>query len=123
MKIIIDISEEMHNSIANGSFGAKYNIYDLCGLIMNGIPLPKVTNAEEAEQYPILSQKDLNLKIYCDDADEHVYLKVNNNLYDLTKMIGRRIALRIFYEVGEDKEKLIKFYKSIAPQLKSNKED
>lgn len=41
MKIVIDIPEEMHKSIEQGSFGAKYTIYDLVGCVMNGKPLPK----------------------------------------------------------------------------------
>lgn len=40
MQVIIDIPEEMHKSIEQGSFGAKYTIYDLFGCVMNGIPLP-----------------------------------------------------------------------------------
>lgn len=41
MQIVIDIPEEMIISLEQDSFGAKYNIYDLVGCIMNGIPLPK----------------------------------------------------------------------------------
>lgn len=40
MQVIIDIPEEMHKSIEQGSFGAKYTIYDLFGCVMNGTPLP-----------------------------------------------------------------------------------
>lgn len=41
MQIVVDIPDEIIKSIENGSFGAKYNIYDLCGFIVNGTPLPK----------------------------------------------------------------------------------
>lgn len=41
MKIVIDIPEEMRTALEQGSFGAKYNIYDLAGCVMNGTPLPK----------------------------------------------------------------------------------
>lgn len=41
MQIVVDIPDEIIKSIENGSFGAKYNIYDLCGFIMNSTPLPK----------------------------------------------------------------------------------
>ena len=42
MQVIIDIPEEMHKSIQQGSFGAKYTIYDLVGCVMNGTPQPKM---------------------------------------------------------------------------------
>ena len=41
MKVIVDIPKEMRKSIEDGSFGAKYNMYDLCGCIMNGTVLPE----------------------------------------------------------------------------------
>ena len=41
MKIVIDIPKEMHKALVQGSFGAKYNMYDLVGCVMNGILLPK----------------------------------------------------------------------------------
>lgn len=41
MQIVIDIPDEIIESIENGSFGAKYNIYDLCGFIVNSTLLPK----------------------------------------------------------------------------------
>lgn len=40
MRMIIEIPEEMHKALEQGSFGAKYNIYDLVGCIMNGTILP-----------------------------------------------------------------------------------
>lgn len=41
MKIVIDIPKEMHKALEQGSFGAKYNMYDLVGVVMNGTPLSK----------------------------------------------------------------------------------
>ena len=41
MQIVIDIPKEMHKAFVQGSFVAKYNMYDLVGCVMNGIPLPK----------------------------------------------------------------------------------
>ena len=41
MKIVIDIPKEMHKALVQGSFGAKYNVYDLVGCVMNGTLLPK----------------------------------------------------------------------------------
>lgn len=41
MQIVIDIPEEMVMALKQGSFGAKYNMYDLVGCVMNGTPLPK----------------------------------------------------------------------------------
>ena len=42
MQIVIDIPEEMTKAIEQGSFGAKYNMYDIIGCVMNGVPLEKV---------------------------------------------------------------------------------
>ncbi len=39
MKIIIDIDEEMIKALEQGCFGAKYNMYDLVGCVMNGTPI------------------------------------------------------------------------------------
>ena len=41
MKYVIDIPNEMHKALEQGSFGAKYNMYDIVGCVMNGTPLPK----------------------------------------------------------------------------------
>ena len=41
MKIVIDIPDDMIKSLEQGNFGAKYNIYDLVGYLMNGTPLPE----------------------------------------------------------------------------------
>lgn len=41
MKIVIEIPKGMVKALEQGCFGAKYNIYDLCGCVMNGTPLPK----------------------------------------------------------------------------------
>lgn len=41
MQIVIDIPGEMVKALEQGCFGAMYNIYDLCGCVMNGTPLPK----------------------------------------------------------------------------------
>lgn len=41
MEIVIKIPDDMIKSLEQGNFGAKYNIYDLVGYLMNGTPLPK----------------------------------------------------------------------------------
>ena len=41
MEIVVKIPDDMIKSLEQGSFGAKYNIYDLVGFLMNGMPLPK----------------------------------------------------------------------------------
>ena len=41
MEIVIKIPNDMIKSLEQGNFGAKYNIYDLVGYLMNGTPLPK----------------------------------------------------------------------------------
>ena len=41
MQIVIEIPKEMYKAFVQGSFGAKYNMYDLVGCVMNGTPLPK----------------------------------------------------------------------------------
>ena len=40
MKLIIEIPEEMTEALNNGSFGVRYNAYDICGCVMNGTPIP-----------------------------------------------------------------------------------
>ena len=40
MQVLIDIPNDARESIENGSFGVKYNIYDLCGWIMNWKIIP-----------------------------------------------------------------------------------
>ena len=40
-QIVIGIPDDMIKSLEQGNFGAKYNIYDLVGYLMNGTPLPK----------------------------------------------------------------------------------
>lgn len=41
MEIVVKIPDDMIKSLEQGNFGAKYNIYDLVGCLMNGTPLPK----------------------------------------------------------------------------------
>ena len=41
MEIVVKIPDDMIKSLEQGNFGAKYNIYDLAGYLMNGTPLPK----------------------------------------------------------------------------------
>ena len=49
MKIVIDIPKEMILSLEQGSFGAKYNLYDLIDRVMNGTPLPKCNECKYYE--------------------------------------------------------------------------
>ena len=37
----VKIPDDMIKSLEQGNFGAKYNIYDLAGCLMNGTPLPE----------------------------------------------------------------------------------
>lgn len=41
MEIIVKIPDDMIKSLEQGNFGAKYNIYDLVGYLINGTPLPE----------------------------------------------------------------------------------
>ena len=41
MEIVVKIPDDMIKSLEQGNFGAKYNIYDLVGCLMNGTPLPE----------------------------------------------------------------------------------
>lgn len=62
MQIVIDIPEEMVMALKQGSFGAKYNMYDIVGCVMNGTPLSKhgrlidadkiISEATERMKYP-----------------------------------------------------------------------
>lgn len=68
-----------------------------------------------------MNDKKVELKIYL-EPDEHVYFKVSDDddgtkMFDLTKMLGRGLALRIFNTVDAGYWELEKFYKDIAPQL------
>lgn len=45
MKVLIEIDDRLIDSLKNGSFGIRYNTYDLCGAVANGIPLDG-TNGE-----------------------------------------------------------------------------
>ncbi len=45
MKVLIEIDDKLIDSLKNGSFGIRYNTYDLCGAVANGIPL-EGTNGE-----------------------------------------------------------------------------
>ena len=40
MEMVVKIPDDMIKSLEQGSFGAKYNIYDLVGCLMNGKLLP-----------------------------------------------------------------------------------
>lgn len=40
MRLIIDVPEDAIKAIENGNFGEKYTLYDICGWVMNGTPLP-----------------------------------------------------------------------------------
>lgn len=40
MEIVVKIPDDMIKSLEQDNFGAKYNIYDLVGCLMNGTPLP-----------------------------------------------------------------------------------
>ena len=41
MEMVVKIPDDMIKSLEQGNFGAKYNIHDLVGYLMNGTPLPK----------------------------------------------------------------------------------
>ena len=41
MEILVKIPDDMVKSLEQGSFGAKYNIYNLGGCLMNGTVLSK----------------------------------------------------------------------------------
>ena len=67
MKVLIEIDEGLIDSLKNGSFGIKYNTYDLCGAVANGIPL-EGTNGEvlkavfpESDGYEYAVEKDLEI--------------------------------------------------------------
>ena len=41
MKRIVDIPDEMIEAFKQGCFGAKYNMFDFVGYVLNGTELPK----------------------------------------------------------------------------------
>lgn len=57
MQIIIEIPKEMHKALEQGCFGAKYNMYDLAGCVMNGTPLPNDAEILTKEAYEDLCMR------------------------------------------------------------------
>lgn len=55
MKLVIDIPKEMIISLEQGSFGTKYNMYDLVGCVMNGTPL---TERPKGKWIEVLDHRD-----------------------------------------------------------------
>lgn len=53
VKLIVEISKEMMKALEVGNFGSKYNPYDVCWLVKNGIPLDdvKAEIREHCERY------------------------------------------------------------------------
>ena len=69
MKLIIDIPEEVKQAFdcaeSNDLKGCYYDHGGVVGnAIKNGVPIKNVTNAEEAEAYPINQEENCN--IVCD---------------------------------------------------------
>jgi len=75
MEIVVKIPDDMIKSLEQGNFGAKYNIYDLVGCLMNGTPLPEKTT----ERYkPIILQEHdaepRRLKAILDTETNDIYI-------------------------------------------------
>ena len=63
MEIVIKIPEGMVKALEQGCFGAKYNIYDLCGCIMNGTPLPKGHGAlKDADEVMNVMERNFDMQ-------------------------------------------------------------
>ena len=59
MKLIIDIPKEMMKAIEEGNFVIKYNPYDVCWLVRNGIPLDDAVNNIKADMKDMFDSEDL----------------------------------------------------------------
>ena len=66
MKLIIDIQKEMIISIAEGCFGAKYNMYDIVSCVMNGTPLKEWLSSFNTDSAPQCFNKIQELKRECE---------------------------------------------------------
>ena len=68
MEIVVKIPDDMIKSLEQGSFGAKYNIYDLVGCLMNGTPLPehhgRLGDLDALEEYFRNVRKELKASDY-----------------------------------------------------------
>lgn len=62
MKRVIEIDEDMTKALEQGSFGVKYNMYDLVGCVMNSISFDEVLDkiANEFEQNRLETIKLMN---------------------------------------------------------------
>lgn len=72
-----------------------------------------------------MNNKKLDLRVYL-EPDEHVYFRVSDDeetkIFDLTKMLGRDLALHILKKGAAGYWEIKKFYEDIAPQLNLDKE-
>ena len=68
MEIVVKIPDDMIKSLEQGNFGAKYNIYDLVGYLMNGTPLPehhgRLGDLDALEEYFRNVRKELKTSDY-----------------------------------------------------------
>lgn len=97
MKLIIDIPEGMLKALEQGCFGAKYNIYDLCGCVMNGTPYEE---RPKGEWIPISERR------FPDDETE-VLIQ-----YGESMMVGYHIFDRTIYPFGYEDENETGWYDS-----------
>lgn len=75
MQIVIDIPEEMIKALKEGCFGAKYNIYDICGCVMNGTPLPKGHGdlVDRDKVIDLLNEEEYNYYTELDKVCDTIY--------------------------------------------------
>ena len=76
MTMVVKIPDDMIKSLEQGNFGAKYNMYDLVGCVMNGTPLPehhgRLIDISEYEKY-------FNTAITYDDGN-HKHVVYTNTI-------------------------------------------
>ena len=59
VKLIIEIPKEMMKALEAGNFGSKYNPYDVCWLVRNGIPLDDVVDNIKADMKDMFDSEEL----------------------------------------------------------------
>ena len=81
MKIVIDIPKEIIISLEQGNFGAKYNIYDLAGCLMNGTPLHP--NGSWTRRHYINGDKTVDMWVCSHCGEEFSYdAETGASIYD-----------------------------------------
>lgn len=110
MKLIIDIDEEKYKWLKENNPNADIN--SIVGAVVNGTPVKTVTNAEEAEAYPI-NQEDIcepttqgNCEWYTSDIrwTDKLSVTENGDIIDFDGRVVGHIDLELYMSCGKETE-------------------